>query len=80
MNRILKKLNTAQVKYQDIIDSVEGELKNKIEFEFSVFYQSSDGWVILGIEGARNAPFEDCLLVIKEKGCLSLKDYLNITI
>ena len=47
MDRILKKLKKAQSKYEGVISSIEQEIADKVEFDFSIFWQPSDGFVII---------------------------------
>lgn len=74
MNRLLKKMITAQNKYDGTICSVERELSDKVEFDFSIFWQPSDGFVFCDNNG-NNSSFINCIEIIKEKGCLSFEDF-----
>lgn len=53
-------------------------LRDKVEFEFNIFYQPSDGPIIE--HDKKVAPLGECVKVIKEKGKLTLEDYLRICI
>lgn len=79
MDRLLKKLRTAQSKYDGVIGSVESELSDRIEFDFSIFWQPSDGFVMLAFD-RYNAPLGCLLQIIKAKGKLTEEDYMNETI
>ena len=65
---------TAQNKYQSAIGSVEAEISDKVEFEFSIFWQPSDGFV-MGDNEMGNAPISECIKVINKKGCLTHEDF-----
>ncbi|WP_421752910.1 hypothetical protein [Croceimicrobium sp.] len=76
MIRLLKKLTTAQERYDSAIEQAEAGLKGKIEFDFFIVYQDSDlCWVVVDSENSDNAPLSDCLAIIDEKGKLTLEDY-----
>lgn len=79
-NSLLRKLMIAQRKYDSAIGNVEAILADKIEFDFSIIWQPSDGFVILDVDGHHNAPLARCLDVILLKGKLSLSDYMRETI
>jgi hypothetical protein len=79
MNRQLKKLMNAQSKYDSVIGNVEAELSNKVGFEFSIFWQPSDGFVMLAFD-SKNAALAPILDIIKKKGFLNEDDYLKHSI
>jgi len=79
MNRQLKKLMNAQSKYDSVIGNVEAELSNKVGFEFSIFWQPSDGFVMLAFD-SKNAALTPILDIIKKKGFLNEDDYLKHSI
>ena len=58
---------------------VEKILSDKIDFEFDIFYQPGDGFVIHDSD-IGNAPLAPCLVVIHSKGKLSEDDYRSLTI
>lgn len=76
--RIETKLERAHSKYISIIEGVEADLASKIDFEFSILYQSADGFVIE--HEAHNAPISSCLRIIDKKGRLTEEDYFKVTI
>lgn len=80
MKKIINKLNKAESVYNGVINSVEVSLADKIDFEFSIIYQSSDGFVILCEETNHNAPIKPCLEIIEKKGRLSFEDYMEYSI
>ena len=75
-----KKLKESHDKYQFAIKEMTKELTPFIDFPFSVFYQSSDGFIVLHNEESYNAPLKYCLPFIREKGKLSYEDYIRICI
>ena len=76
MKNYIKSLYDAHDKLEGIIKKTVLELKPKIEFDdFSIFYQSSDGFVIE--YESMNAPLSRCIDIIKSKGFLSYEDYLE---
>jgi len=78
MNRDLKKIITAKKKFDKVVLDVELSLIDKVEFEFTIFDQSSDGIMLLDRQTSNNAMLKDCIQVIEEKGVLSMKDYLTL--
>ena len=82
MKRLMNKLLNAQFKYDGVIGSVEAEIADKVEFDFNILYQESDGWVMLAeINGdSKNAGLDHLLEVIKQKGVLTEDDYLKHSI
>lgn len=74
MNRLVKKLMTAQSKYDGAIGSVEKEIFDKVEFDFSIFWQPSDGFVMCDND-IGNAPISECINVINKKGRLTYEDF-----
>ena len=79
MDRRLKKLQNAQSKYEGVIGSVEDEISDKVEFDFSIFWQPSDGFVMVAFD-RYNAPLWKVLKIIKTKGKLTEEDYMGETI
>lgn len=80
MKNYHKKLMKAQDNLMCLIKQTESELANKIEFsDYSIFYQHSD--VVFVIQyNLHNAPLDCCIDIIKDKGKLSLEDYLDACI
>lgn len=76
---VLKKLNIAQVKYEKAMGEARNSIADKVDFNFSVQWQPSDGWTIVH-DNADVAPMEYVLSVIKRKGRLSYKDFRDGTI
>lgn len=74
MKRILNKLNTLHHKYAAEITHAESQIGDKIEFEFFILWQQSDGFVIGDLDGG-NAPLGECLEVISEKGNFTHDDF-----
>lgn len=77
---LFNKLERSYNSYMSAIGAMESELVNHCEFEddFSILYQPGDGFVIE--HDSNNASLDDCLEIIKEKGYLSIEDYLDLTI
>jgi len=73
-----KKLNTAHSKYQSAIGSLEAEISTAFDFDFSIIYQNSDGFVIE--HNSYNAPLSECLGIIIKKGILTEEEFFNISI
>lgn len=76
--QIIKSLNIAQRNYERVIEMQRVRLSRFVEFEFSIFYQMSDGWVMES--NAHNAPLGSCIDIIREKGYLNYEDYLKVSI
>ena len=76
----ISKLINAKSKYDSELGDVESQLSKFIDFDFSVFYQPSDGFVILAVETCQNAPLSVCIEIINEKGRLTYSDYSGLTI
>lgn len=82
-SEIIKQFNKCIIAHNKLVGSIsslERELSKYIEFEFSVFSQSSDGWVLLNTETAQNAILNNCIDVILAKGKLSYEDFNENTI
>jgi len=80
-NRFTRLLNNIQSKYEKDIASIESEIEafDYIKFDFHLQWQPSDGWTVT--DGEINvAAIDDCLNIIKKKGELTFKDFLNICI
>lgn len=77
---LLKILQAAQGKYDGAIGGVEQKLFDKIEFEFAIFYQPSDGFVVLHCGSAKNAPLDLCIKEIEENGVLTYEKYERLCI
>jgi len=79
MKRLMNKLRNAQSKYCGAIGSVEAEIADKVEFDFNILYQESDGWVMLAEinDDSKNAGLYFLLEIIKQKGVLTEDDYLK---
>jgi hypothetical protein len=75
MKNLIDKLNKTHTAYWSAIDNLESYLSDKIDFEFSIFEQPGDGFVIQ--YDSHNAPLDSCLRIIKCKGKLSLDDYMD---
>ena len=71
---LLRTLQVAQSKYNATVGKIEQRLKDKIDFDFSVQWQPSDGWTIVS-ESSDVAPFEYCMKVIESKGVLSEAEF-----
>lgn len=73
----MNRLNNAQSKYNGVVGSIEAEISDKVEFDFNILYQESDGWVMLAeIDGdSKNATLDHLLAIIKLKGVLTEVDY-----
>lgn len=81
MKKALKNLRLAHGKYESAIKKMEGAIFGLVQFEFSIFHQQSDGFVILrDFDMGQNAPLDKCIKVIEEKGILTIDDYENLTI
>ena len=76
---VLKKLNIAQVKYEMAMGEARKSIADKVDFDFSVQWQPSDGWTIV-TDNSDVAPMEYVISVIKRKGRLSYDDFLDGTI
>ena len=71
---VLKKLNLAQAKYEKAMGEARNSIADKVDFNFSVQWQPSDGWTIVD-DNSNVAPMEYVLSVIKRKGRLSYEDF-----
>ena len=77
-NRLLNKLHNHRSKYEKIIRTVEDELREYIDEEFSIIYQSSDGFVLI-IETNTiqyNVPLNEVLETIQATGEFCIQDYI----
>lgn len=76
---VLKKLNIAQANYEKAMDEAKNKLIDKIDFNFSIQWQPSDGWTIVD-DNSDVAPICHVLSVIKRKGRLCYDDFRDGTI
>lgn len=67
--KAVKRLYDARSKYDDVIGAIESQLHNYIDFDFSITYQSSDGFVL--VSGDSSATLESCIDVILQSGLLT---------
>ena len=74
----INKLENAHVKYEGVIGSIELELAPHIPFDFSIFWQSGDGFVIQN--EMKNAPLDACLSHISKFGFLEYSDFKTLCI
>jgi hypothetical protein len=79
MKRLINKLSKAQLLYNKAIRDVELAIIDKVEFDFHIFHQPSDGFVMLAFED-HNAPMSVLFGIIKEKGVLTKDDYMEYSI
>jgi hypothetical protein len=79
MKKIFKDLVKSHDKYEGAKGGMESYLQEHADFQLSVEYQPSDGFVVVD-EYAGNAPLDLCLKLIEDKGSLSHSDYLRIKI
>lgn len=75
-----KKLIAAKSRYDSEVGALEAKIKDKVGFDFSIFHQPSDGFVILNYEKSSNAPLSMCLSVIERTGFLSSDDHTKNSI
>lgn len=76
--RELKKLETAKSKYDATIATIEAKLSPFVEFEFTVFYQQTDGFVVLDVERSRNMTIDNAIDTINEDGSLTVNNFFAI--
>jgi hypothetical protein len=79
LSSIGARLHTAHSKYTSVIGDAESEISKYVDFDFSIAYQPSDGFVIVD-EYSNNAPLSSCIGLIEETGSLLYKDYLRTRI
>lgn len=80
-NTILSKVVRSHKKYWECVAELQEYLKDKVDFEFSIDHQPSDGHMLLNVEsGMKIAPVADCLSIIYSKGHLSEDDHEDICI
>jgi hypothetical protein len=75
--KTFEKLIFVKSKLDSIIRTLESEIDGKVEFRFGIEYQPSDGWCLLNQDNADLSPLKICLLIIEEKGYLTLDDFNN---
>lgn len=71
-----KKLKKIHNEFEAQSSFLEKILEEKIEFDFFIQHQPSDGFVIVHRDDDHNGLFYPCLKIIEEKGSLSIDDYL----
>lgn len=80
MDVLYKKIIKKHKELQLLVEQMEYFLETKAQFKVSVFYQPSDGFVVLSDETDHNARLISCLEIIERDGTLSFTEYLKITI
>jgi len=84
MKDVIKKLESSRENHLDVIDRVERFLKKKVDFDFYIFYQDGDEFVMgyydSDDEFSKNASLDRVLQVIEHKGILTLDDYMKLSI
>lgn len=78
VKQTLKKLERARFSYLGVVSQVEHKLSDNIDFDFSIFWQESDGFVIVHTDSSDNAPLDDCIEIINDKGVLKYADFPSI--
>lgn len=73
-----REIDKAWIKFKSTCDEVANVISAKVEFDFSIGYQPSDGPVI-EYDG-KVAPLKYCLSVIRKHGKLTLNDFLRNSI
>lgn len=75
MNKLDKGLNA----FNKAKGSVEAEIVDKVEFDFSIDFNPADGWIMIAFDD-HNAILEPLLRVIKQKGILTEDDFMRYSI
>jgi hypothetical protein len=77
----LSKLVKARRSYESAVEEMASSLSGKIQFEYGIEHQLSDGFVLLDVEsGMHVSPLADCISVIYTKGALSSVDHRRLCI
>lgn len=74
MKKELKAMEAAHDKYTSAISAFHDAIADKVDFEFFVFWQPGDGFVIADNEMG-NGQLDKCLEIIAQKGRLTYEDY-----
>lgn len=78
---VLNRLEKAKSKLDSATGTVEAMLVDKCDFDPTVSFQPSDGWVVgCDFHDIKLAPLEGVFSIIDAKGFCSKEDYLNICI
>jgi hypothetical protein len=80
MEAIISALNNARKQYNKSLSYAQKRIQKKVEFDFYIMYQESDGFVIVDKEESHNAHLSTCLYIIEQKGRLSLDDFMDARI
>ena len=75
----LRALEKLQNEFQAQVESLAASISDKVEFEFTIFYQPGDGFVIED-DKMGDSPLDGCLEIIGEKGVLTHEDFESIGI
>ena len=73
MDRRLRKLKTAQKKFESVRQPIEAELQELADFELRIDWQLGDGFTLLAIEEEVLVPLSDALEIVKREGRLSVE-------
>jgi len=72
---VATKLYRAKSYYDRAIDDMESYLRKFADFDVSVFYQQSDGFVVAN--DMTNVSLNYCIEIIRENGKLTYDDYFE---
>ena len=75
MNRDIKKINNARLKYYKAISNLESKIIDRVKFDFFILYQEADNFVLC--YDGYNSPLLECLMEIKKNGILTLKFFMS---
>lgn len=76
----LKKLEKASKVEEERRIELEMMLRDKIEFDFSIQFQRSDGYLIQENDRSEVAGIASCLKTIQEEGSLTLDSFQQLVI
>jgi len=82
-DKIVNKFNKLidnHLKYINEIELLGESLQPFIPFDFTIFHQPSDGFVILNVETMQNSLLKSCIDSIMENGKLTIEEYNSYSI
>lgn len=78
---VIKRLQKAKCQYDSVIGAIEQKINDKVNFDFFIEHQPSDGFTLVSNSfDAGVAPLDLCLDIIKRNGFLNIENFNKIKI
>ena len=84
MRKITEALERSRKSHFNAIIKAENLLKKKVDFDFFISYQETEGFIMVYYDTDRDFPYnrllDRALQVIEHKGILTIEDYKKLSI